>query len=348
MLEKQSPDTEFERPASAAIGTAWRRLAGWIAGALLLLALIGLILHFGDIREFVRLLQSARPAWLGIAVLLQAATYLCAALWLYIVLRFAHPRLPLKALLPLGIAKLFTDQVLPSGGVGGTFVVMTGLRRRGVPQSAATAAIIFGFIGFYSAYLVAVLGATGLLYFKHDLTLPALIGIMVFMLVALTLPLSLLWLRRRPETWQPRRLLRIPALGTLISLIRSVPPNLLNNPSLLAMTTLVQLSIFTLDAATLWVMLRAIGQETSFSTAYIGFVMASVAATLGIVPTGLGTFEATGVGFLRLLGIPLEAALAAILMLRGFTTWLPLIPGFLLARRELKAASLPRPTGSTP
>jgi len=58
-------------------------------------------------------------------------------------------------------------------------------------------------------------------------------------------------------------------------------------------------------------------------------------ATFGLVPLGLGTFEATCVAMLRTLGVLLEAALTATLLLRGFTLWLPMLPGLLLARREL-------------
>jgi hypothetical protein len=38
---------------------------------------------------------------------------------------------------------------------------------------------------------------------------------------------------------------------------------------------------------------------------------------------------------LVLLGMPLEAALSATLLLRGLTFWLPMVPGILIARREL-------------
>jgi hypothetical protein len=38
------------------------------------------------------------------------------------------------------------------------------------------------------------------------------------------------------------------------------------------------------------------------------------------------------------LGSPLEAALAATLLLRGFTMWLPMLPGLWLVRREAGAA----------
>jgi uncharacterized membrane protein YbhN (UPF0104 family) len=82
-------------------------------------------------------------------------------------------------------------------------------------------------------------------------------------------------------------------------------------------------------------MLRAVGQDVSFLAAFPSFVVASMVATFGLVPLGLGTFEATCVAMLRTLGVPLEAALMATLLLRGFTLWLPMLPGLLLARREL-------------
>jgi uncharacterized membrane protein YbhN (UPF0104 family) len=55
------------------------------------------------------------------------------------------------------------------------------------------------------------------------------------------------------------------------------------------------------------------------------------------VPGGLGTFEASSVALLRLQGVSVESALAATLLLRGLTFWLPMLPGFALARRETRA-----------
>jgi len=37
------------------------------------------------------------------------------------------------------------------------------------------------------------------------------------------------------------------------------------------------------------------------------------------------------------LGVEVEAALAATLLLRGLTFWLPMVPGLWLARREMAA-----------
>ena len=100
-------------------------------------------------------------------------------------------------------------------------------------------------------------------------------------------------------------------------------------------TVVLQLGVFALDAATLAVMLHAVGSDVSPGLAFASFVLASVVATLAWVPGGLGTFEGTCVGMLRLHGVSLEAALAAVLLLRGFTFWLPMAPGLWIARREM-------------
>jgi uncharacterized protein (TIRG00374 family) len=129
--------------------------------------------------------------------------------------------------------------------------------------------------------------------------------------------------------------MQVPGLNRLLDAIGDAPGYLLRDVSLFSKTTFFQASIFLLDAATLWAMLRAVGRHVSFLAAFPSFVIASMVSTLGLIPLGLGTFEATCVAMLGALGVPLEAALTATLLLRGFTLWLPMLPGLWIARREL-------------
>ncbi|MBL8138998.1 MAG: flippase-like domain-containing protein [Acidobacteria bacterium] len=64
-------------------------------------------------------------------------------------------------------------------------------------------------------------------------------------------------------------------------------------------------------------------------------MIASLFRTVGIVPGGLGTFEATSVLMLRMLGIDVAVALSATLLFRGFSFWLPMVPGYWCSRRVL-------------
>jgi glycosyltransferase 2 family protein len=66
-------------------------------------------------------------------------------------------------------------------------------------------------------------------------------------------------------------------------------------------------------------------------------VIASLVATITIIPSGLGTFDATMLAMLHLLGVSTTHGVGAVLLFRGFTLMLPLLPGLWLARREMKA-----------
>jgi hypothetical protein len=83
-------------------------------------------------------------------------------------------------------------------------------------------------------------------------------------------------------------------------------------------------------------MLQVVGISVSFGVAFPSFVLASMVATIGPIPLGLGTFEVTCVSTLGALGVGIEAALTATLLLRGFTMWMPILPGMWLARKALR------------
>ena len=94
--------------------------------------------------------------------------------------------------------------------------------------------------------------------------------------------------------------------------------------------------MFALDGLTMQLCLFALGVHAPFSAAFSAFIMASIVVTLGPIPMGLGSFEAVSIGMLRAMGVPFEAALSATLLFRGYTLWVPLIPGMFAARRQLK------------
>jgi uncharacterized membrane protein YbhN (UPF0104 family) len=103
------------------------------------------------------------------------------------------------------------------------------------------------------------------------------------------------------------------------------------SPNLLAFARAFNLLIFLLDSGSLWAVLRSLGIEASFVTAFIAIVLASITATLSALPGGNGGFEAGSVALLIILGVPVEAALTGTIIFRGFSLWLPLLPGLYFA-----------------
>ena len=65
-------------------------------------------------------------------------------------------------------------------------------------------------------------------------------------------------------------------------------------------------------------------------------MISTLLRTVGIVPGGLGTFEAASVLTLRVIGVPLATALAATLLFRGLSFWLPMVPGLIFSRQARK------------
>jgi uncharacterized protein (TIRG00374 family) len=314
----------------------WKTGLSWISGLLILAGVVLVALHFTELARFVELARRAEPAWLLLAAALQAATYFAAAgVWWVALKRAKHPR-PYLALVPMGLAKLFVDQALPTGGIGGTLLVVAGLDRRGVPKGVAMAVLLIGMISYYAAYLVAVAVALAVLFVNHALNGLILAGAAIFVLIAFGVPLGVLLVRRWVRVW-PFTLIPklVPALNVLVEAMEQAPSRILRDPVSLAIAGLLQFVVFALDALTLWTMLHAVGSDDGPLNAFAAFVSASVAATVGPMPLGLGTFEAVSTAALNLQGQSVATALTATLLLRGFTFWLPMIPGLILARREL-------------
>lgn len=317
---------------------AQRRLAPWISGLLTLAGIVLVVVHLGTLKEFARLVAALRPSWFLLALLAQAATYVSASLaWARTLRRAGHPR-PLRLLVPLGVAKLFTDQVVPSGGVSGAILVTRALTRRGVPADAAMAVLLVGLVSYFAAYVTAVLISLTILWLHHRANAAVFAVVAVFVIVVAAIPSGVLWMKARGLRLLTSWVRHLPGAAHLLRAIADAPTDLVRDPRLLMQTVSLEFVIFVMDALTLWLVLQGLGQSPHLWVAFVSFIMASVAATLGPIPLGLGTFEAAGTAMLHLLGVTIEAALTATLILRGLTFWLPMLPGLYLARREIGSA----------
>ncbi|MES2042706.1 MAG: lysylphosphatidylglycerol synthase transmembrane domain-containing protein [Pseudomonadota bacterium] len=334
----------FKPVLGAGASRAVRRLFAVIAIA----ALVYALRHVADIRAVSAMIRRAHPLWFGVALALQASTYCWLALGWSAVLRRAKSPQPVRRLIPIAVTKLFADQVVPSAGMGGNVVLVDRLMAIGVPRGAAVAALLVSMIGFYAAYAVLAL-AMLLVLWLHDHATPLLAGLTTaLLLVALAIPALALWLRQRGADPLPPRLERIAAVRTLLDAMSEAPRFLVADRRLIAGVTAWNALIFLTDAATLVMCHWAIGAAPSYGTAFVAFMAASIVVTLGPIPLGLGTFEATSVAMLHMLGVPVATALGATLLLRSLTLWLPLIPGLVLMRGAMKRPARRGGTATAP
>jgi glycosyltransferase 2 family protein len=326
----------FDLPDAAPWTGNWSHLiAAWLFGAVVLAGLIVFIMHFGAIEVFVATVRHANPVWLAAAASCQLATYICAASVWFRVLKRAGSPLPFLSLLRLALVELFANQAIPTGGLSGSLMVVRGLTRRGVAPAIAITALLIAALSYYAAYFLVVLLAFVLLWNSGNLNTAWEALLIAFATVVATLGIALLFLSQSRDDLIPAAILRWRPFAQLDRMLNQVRVDMLRNPQLIIEVIALQSGTFLLDAATLWCTGRAVGLNVDVGSSFMSFILASVVATLSPIPLGLGSFEGTCTGLLHLMGGGLEASLAATLILRGFTLWLPMLPGLVMIRREV-------------
>ena len=314
------------------------RWASWIFGVALLVAVIVVALRFSEEQALVRMAERARPWWLAIALLLQAATYLAQGEIWRIVPRAARSPVFVWDAFKLSLAKLFIDQALPTAGVSGTVVVARAMERLGVPRPVVMASVIVDNVSYYAAYVLTLLLALLVMAERSQASLVVGLVVLSFALLAAALIAGALALAGRGASGVPARLRRVPLLGGALALLGEAEPTLARNRSLIVASGVLQLAIVLLDAATVWVLIRSLGEAASPTGVFASFVLSTLLRTIGIVPGGLGVFEAASVVTLKLAGVPVPVALGATLLFRGLSFWLPMAPGLVFSRAVARPA----------
>jgi uncharacterized membrane protein YbhN (UPF0104 family) len=115
--------------------------------------------------------------------------------WRQALRRAGHPR-SLSTLVPLGIAKLFTDQVVPSGGVSGAILVARGLARRGVPTTVTMAVLLVGLVSYFGAYLASLLTSLGILWLYNRANAALFVAVAIFVAIVVAIPSGVLWMKQ--------------------------------------------------------------------------------------------------------------------------------------------------------
>ena len=308
----------------------------WVLGSALLAAVVAAASQLAQEREFARLLESARPGWLIVAVALQAATYLAQAeVFRAAIPRDAHASLRRTWLYELSLAKLFLDQALPSAGVSSTVVIVKALESRRVPRGAAAACAMINIASYHAAYAVALLVALAITVMLREtswILVSTSVAFIAFA-TAMTAGIPLLAGRRA----KPGAIvMRVPGIKSALKFLQDSDGALVRERRILGTASAWQLAIILLDAATMSMCIRAIGAHAPTDAVFASFMIASLVRTMGVVPGGLGTYEATSIATLHLIGISVSAALSATLIFRGLSFWIPMLPGLWSSRRILR------------
>ncbi len=310
----------------------------WILGAATFAVVVAASLHVSEATAFVTLIERAEPWWLLLAFALQAGTYAVEGEIWRCVGRRGGFRLSLPDAFRLSLTKLFVDQAIPSAGLSGTLVVAKTLAQRGVSRPTITAGVIVRTVSYYAAYALT-LGAALVSAIAHGQAsgLIAVISVVFLTFAALFSVAALALTGRGAGRWS-RHIARFALLRSGLALLQEADPTLARDGALLARASLLQLCIVLLDATTMWALIEALDTDATPWSVFASFMISTLFRSIGILPGGLGSFEAASVVTLKVVGIPIPVALSATLLFRGFSFWLPMLPGFWCSRAGLHHA----------
>ena len=310
----------------------------WLLGIGLLVAVIAGAVRFSEDQSFLRLAERAAPWWLAVAVLFQISTYVAqGGIWRRVA-RACGSRLTRWTAFQLSLAKVFVDQALPSGGLSSSVLIAKALEQRELPAPAVKASVLVNITSYQVAYVIALLVAVVIAAVRGEINPVITTAAALFLLFSAALSGGVLTLVGQRHDRLAERLSRIPALRGALDFVAAADRGLVRSPRMLAETITWQGAIILLDAATIWILILALGERASVAGVFASFMMASLFRTMGIVPGGLGTFEATSVVTLRMVGVDVAVALSATLLFRGLSFWLPMVPGYWCSRRAVSAS----------
>lgn len=303
----------------------------WLVGVAVLAAVIAASLHYSENKAFFQLLQDARPIWLLLATALQAATYVVEGVVWRQISAAAGFELGVGSVAKISIAKLFVDQAIPSGGLSGSVMTASALESKRVPEPIIAAAVSLERASGYAAYVFALIAALVLGVTHGRLRAGVFIAAALFTLFAVSMSTGIVALAG--SRWRmPRVLKRIKPLASLVSFVQHADRHLVRNPVNLSVAVGLQLLIVALDTSTMIAVIHSLGGRIPATGVFVSFMISSLFRTIGFMPGGLGTFEATSVLTLRMFGAKVPLALSATLLFRGLSYWLPMLPGMYFAK----------------
>jgi uncharacterized protein (TIRG00374 family) len=330
-LVGMSPRKEHQIAASVSAG-----VIRWL-GPILLVVLITIVALSTEPRDYIKLVTQMQPVWLIVALLLQGGTYLShAAVW-KLGLGRVKERVPLTQLFYLSLSQQFINQTLPSVGLSGTAAVAGFLHRRGISHRAVALALGLNLLGLYLAHLLVFACAVTIIWFNHflDTTLIYLTVIFSVVMTVILIVSGYIWFLASRNALPPF-VMRFRTIRTFLSAVQDLPRGALFRGEILVPAIIFLTVIVVLDALTLWIVLYALGLHLSFALVFASHVVSSTTAMLLLVPGGIGVFEGSLTVMLNLFGLGIAPALAVSILFRGFTYWLPMIPGYLITQFEMR------------
>jgi uncharacterized protein (TIRG00374 family) len=277
--------------------------------------------------------RSANPWWmLGAVTAELVAFWLVATKYRLIFGRLGY-RLSGIFLVRLHLERTAVAAISPIGSAPAYYVYVRGLRRRGVPiDDALLAASLSGVAGVVPIVVTVLFAA---IQFSSPILFAGLVAGIGVLGILVGFSVTAFRRSKLPEQWFRRAPKRA---HVFVERSRKHGLQLRDLALPVAFSLLGRLT----GIVTLYLCLRAVGQEPALLTPIVVSVAGALASRLSPIFRGLGVVEVAMASSLAQVGIPAAPALGATFLYRFTSLWLPLILGLLVQVSAARAVWSPR------
>jgi uncharacterized protein (TIRG00374 family) len=316
-----------------------RRWFGYLAALVVAgLLVYAVVIASGGIRDAVHQLRHASRIWLAPALALEVTCYAFAG-WLLLMLRGENRTIGWTTTSRVALVMWGLGSLLPAAPAEGIALSASELGRRGVSrQDAVAMLLVAGWCQFWALVLTAVGASVAVDTIGHpdpDDATRLLVGAAILsaiLLIALTVarrPIvgklaaaAIRWMpRHRKKTRDELRAIGLDEQARLLGF--------LGRPVRRVGIWGASAAWWMADAGALWMALHAAHADVDFSVVILAYVAGTVASWVPLLPGGLGAVEIAVPAVLHHFGVPLSIGLAATLLWRGMSLFVPAMSGAL-------------------
>ena len=315
-----------------------RSLVGFAIFVLLaIVALYFLLPQVAGLEETWHRIEDGSPLWLGVALLFTLGMFGGYVMLFHgVFARAAAGRVTLRESYQICMAGLAATRLFSAGGAGGIVLTAWALRAAGLPRRVVADKTIAFLVLTYLVYTVSlIVCGFGLRYGVFPgpdpftmTVVPATLALIVTVL-GLSIALVPTDFERRLHTLALRhgrigrlaqRAATIPATASLgirdaLAHLRSRDPALLG-----------AIVYWACQIGVLWASFKAFGQPPELAVIVMAFFVGMLGNLLPL-PGGIGGVDGGMIGAFAAFNVDTGLAVVAVLVYRGFTFWLPTIPG---------------------
>ena len=322
----------------------------WLFWLLVIAFLVFVVSRLTELGDLIDTLSRGRWEWVLAAALAQVAYHVVYTGIYWSAFHVVNIESRVWDLLPVRLAALFVNAVVPVATLGGTALFMDDAAQRGASPSRAAGGVVITLLADVAAFVPVM--SVGLLYLGLHGVLRTYQLLTAFVVLSMTAGLGALLLLGRREKRLRSVLDRIRELAARVAGWVNRPPPLAEEwaeqsalefaaaatavaeyPWRFVRTLGVALVAHLLNMLSLYLLIPAFYELVGMGPLVAGYAISLTFRVASITPQGVGVAEGVVVLAYESLGMPAAQATAVTLAFHGLSAWLPIFIGFLLLRR---------------